>query len=256
MLDVHDLCVRFGERTVLDHVSLHIDTGDVVALVGPSGSGKTILLRVIAGLRQPDTGSVWLDDREITNEPSHRRGVGLVFQDNQLFPHRTVGQNIAFGLRVAGRNKHAQRVRVDELLALVGLRGFADRSVGSLSGGEAKRVALARSLAPHPAVLLLDEPSTGVDPVSRRVFWEIIHALSRQGITILVTTHYMDEAESCDVVSFILDGRIIDHDTPQNLIAGEAGARNLEDFFIHRVEQVTGRAVSGTFREMRFIHEK
>jgi len=198
MLDVHDLCVRFGERTVLDHVSLHIDSGDVVALVGPSGSGKTTLLRVIAGLRQPDTGSVWLDDREITNEPSHRRGVGLVFQDNQLFPHRTVGQNIAFGLRVAGRNKHAQRVRVDELLALVDLRGFADRSVGSLSGGEAKRVALARSLAPHPAVLLLDEPLNGLDPeLHDRLATDLAALLRSTGTTALIVTH--DRAEAAAI---------------------------------------------------------
>ena len=198
MLDVHDLCVRFGERTVLDHVSLHIDSGDVVALVGPSGSGKTTLLRVIAGLRQPDSGSVWLDDREITNEPSHRRGVGLVFQDNQLFPHRTVGENIAFGLRVARRSKHEQRARVDELLTLVGLPSFADRSVGALSGGEAKRVALARSLAPHPAMLLLDEPLNGLDPeLHDRLAADLAALLRSTGTTALIVTH--DRAEAATI---------------------------------------------------------
>jgi thiamine transport system ATP-binding protein len=147
VLVVGDVVVRFGSRTVLDRVRLTVDRQEIVALQGPSGCGKSTLLRVIAGLLPPDAGTVHLDGRDVTPLPPHRRGIGLVFQDDQLFPHLDVEANVAFGLRMQ-RVPAAERCRrVDELLELVGLAGFGSRSVTSLSGGEAKRIALARSLA-------------------------------------------------------------------------------------------------------------
>ena len=195
MLAARDVVVRFGERTVLDRVSLEVATGEVVALLGPSGAGKSTLLRVLAGLLVADGGSVWLDDRDITHVPSHQRNIGLVFQDEQLFPHLTVAQNIGFGLKMRRLERAAVAARVEELLTLVGLPDFGDRSVTNLSGGEAKRVALARSLAPRPAVLLLDEPLTGLDrDLHDRLAGELADVLRATGTTALLVTHDHDEA--------------------------------------------------------------
>ena len=195
MLAVRDITVRFGPRTVLDAVDLDVAASEVVALLGPSGSGKSTLLRVIAGLLVPDGGSVTVDGRAVTSLPAHQRNIGLVFQDEQLFPHLSVAQNIGFGLRMQGAAKAAIAARVAELLALVGLPGFADRSVGRLSGGEAKRVALARSLAPRPAVLLLDEPLTGLDrDLHDRLATDLAALLRATATTALLVTHNPDEA--------------------------------------------------------------
>ena len=195
MLDIREVVVRFDGRTVLDHVSLQVDTGEVVAVLGPSGSGKSTLLRVVAGLLEPDSGAVLVDGDDVTHRPAHLRRIGLVFQDEQLFPHLDVAGNIAFGLRMRGDDRAAIRTRVDELLELVGLRGFGDRRVDRLSGGEAKRVALARSLAPRPAVLLLDEPLTGLDrELHDRLAAELAAMLRSTGTTALLVTHDVDEA--------------------------------------------------------------
>ena len=200
MLDAIEIVVAFGDRVVLDGVSLHADRAEIVALQGPSGSGKSTLLRVIAGLQQPDAGTVHLDGRDITTTPVHRRSIGLVFQDDQLFPHRDVAGNVEFGLRMshAGRARRAERSRrVHEVLDLVGLQGFGSRSVTSLSGGEAKRVALARSLAPAPPVLLLDEPLTGLDhELHDRLADDLARLLRATGTTAIIVTHDRAEAES------------------------------------------------------------
>jgi thiamine transport system ATP-binding protein len=198
-LVVHDVCVTFdpGARPVLEHVSLRIDTGEVVALLGPSGAGKSTLLRVIAGLVVPDHGTIAVDERDVTHVPVHRRGIGLVFQDNQLFPHRDVAGNIEFGLRMLGTHADERRGRVEELLVLVGLAGLGNRSVGSLSGGEAKRVALARSLAPRPPILLLDEPLTGLDDALHDRLTSDLRAILRAtATTVLLVTHDADEARA------------------------------------------------------------
>lgn len=200
VLDAVEIVVAFGDRVVLDRVTLHADRGEVVALQGPSGSGKSTLLRVIAGLLQPDAGTVHLDGRDITTTPVHRRSIGLVFQDDQLFPHRDVAGNVEFGLRMSnhGRAHRVERSRrVREVLELVGLQGFESRSVTSLSGGEAKRVALARSLAPAPPVLLLDEPLTGLDhELHDRLADDLARLLRATNTTAIIVTHDRAEAES------------------------------------------------------------
>lgn len=195
MLDARDITVRFGERIVLDRVGLSVADGEVLALLGPSGIGKSTLLRVVAGLLTPDGGSVWLDGEDVTDVPPHRRRVGLMFQDEQLFPHLDVAANVGFGPRMANWPAADVSARTEELLTLVGLQGFGTRRVGNLSGGEAKRVALARALAPRPRVLLLDEPLTGLDrELHDRLAADLAEVLRSTGTTAVLVTHDHDEA--------------------------------------------------------------
>jgi len=195
VLEVRDVTVRFADRVVLADTSLTVADGEVVALLGPSGSGKSTLLRVISGLLVPDSGDILVDGVVITALPTHRRSIGFVFQDEQLFPHRSVAANVEFGLRMSGWTKARRAERRNELLALVGLDGFADRRVTDLSGGEAKRVALARTLAPSPRIVLLDEPLTGLDrDLHDQLAAEVAKLLRATGTTALVVTHDRDEA--------------------------------------------------------------
>lgn len=194
-LRLRSVSVDFDGRSILHDVSLTVARGEIVAILGPSGSGKSTLLRLVAGLVEPTSGAVIIDDTDVTSVPTHRRGVGLVFQNNQLFPHLDVAANIAYGLRVAGMPVNQRRDRVSELLALVGLPGFGSRDVATLSGGEAARVALARSLATSPRVVLLDEPLSGLDHDLRYSLADDVRRVVRAaGSTSVVVTHDPDEA--------------------------------------------------------------
>lgn len=194
-LSLRGVTVAFGDRVVLRDVGFDVPDATTTAVVGPSGSGKSTLLRVIAGLHRPDSGTVLLDDVDVTDFPAHRRRVGMVFQDNQLFPHLNVAENVAFGLRMRHVDRTTRRRRVDELLATVGLSERADSDVSTLSGGESKRVALARALAPSPGVILFDEPLTGLDAsLHDRLVTELGHILSTTRTTAVLVTHDMSEA--------------------------------------------------------------
>lgn len=196
MLTVDSVLVSLGGERVLDGVSLSVAAGEVVAVFGPSGSGKSTLLRAVAGLVDVDSGRVLVDGVDVTAVPTHRRSVGMVFQDEQLFPHRDVAGNVSFGLEMAGVERGDRDSRVAELLSAVGLDGFGDRDVSTLSGGEAKRVAVARSLAPRPTVLLADEPLTGLDAdLHDRLAIEVRSVLRASGTTTLWVTHDRAEAE-------------------------------------------------------------
>ena len=194
-LDVAGATVRFGKAVALDGLDLHLDAGEVAVVLGPSGSGKSTLLRAIAGLQPLDCGQVLLDGVDQTDVPPHRRGVGLMFQEHALFPHRDVAANIGFGLRMQKRPRAEIQGRVAELLDMVDLPEFGDRPIHTLSGGEQQRVALARALAPEPAILLLDEPLGALDRLLRESLTSDLRALfTRLDLTVVAVTH--DHAEA------------------------------------------------------------
>ena len=217
-LEVRRVGVQLGRVAVLDDVSLTARGGEIVALLGPSGCGKTTLLRVIAGL-QPHAGEVRWRGQSLAAVPAHRRGFGLVFQDQALFPHLDVERNVAFGLRMQAGSAADRGRRVAELLELVGLSGFSRRPVDSLSGGEAQRVALARALAPHPRLLMLDEPLSGLDrPLREQLLVDLPRILRRLGQTALFVTHDLEEALAvADRVAVMRAGRIVQVGTPRAL---------------------------------------
>ena len=195
-LTITNVSFSYGDRSILTGVSLEIPTGTTTAVVAPSGSGKSTLLRVIAGLLTPSTGSIILDGKEMSQVPTHLRSIGVVFQDNQLFPHLNVYDNVMFGLRMSKTDKMIAERRCRELLELVGLDQAAKQSVLTLSGGESKRVALARALAPSPKVLLLDEPLTGLDhELHDRLAHDLRQILHSTSTTALLVTHFLPEAE-------------------------------------------------------------
>jgi thiamine transport system ATP-binding protein len=189
-LQVRNLSITYERRDLLTDVTLDVGADEIVALLGPSGSGKSSLLRCIAGVQMPDAGRITWDGTDITTMPAHRRRIGLVFQDPLLFPHRNVGGNVSFGLT------RATPQRVAELLQLVGLPGFEDRDVATLSGGEAQRVALARALAAEPVLLLLDEPFGALDRDLRdRLAIDVRDLLRRTRTPAVHVTHDREEAD-------------------------------------------------------------
>ncbi|WP_199547434.1 ABC transporter ATP-binding protein [Streptomyces sp. N35] len=208
--------VRFGGHAALDAVDLEVAEHEIVCVLGPSGSGKSTLLRVVAGLQDLDSGRVLLGGRDQRGVPAHQRGVGLMFQDHQLFPQRDVGGNVAFGPRMHGASQAERAARVAELLDLVGLPGAARRAVGSLSGGEQQRVALARALAPRPRLLMLDEPLGQLDRSLReRLVVELRELFGELGTTVLAVTHDQGEAFAlADRVVVMRDGRIAQSGAP------------------------------------------
>lgn len=226
MLSVEDVTVQFGETVALDDLALGVAEGEIVTVLGASGSGKSTLLRVIAGLQRPDAGHVLLDGQDLDPVPSHRRGIGMVFQDHALFHHRDVAGNVAFGLRMRGEALGETELRVRRLLDLVGLPGFEHRSVATLSGGEQQRVALARALAPEPRVLLLDEPLGSLDRRLRdRLLTDLDRLFSKIRLTALYVTHDQAEAFALgDRVAIMRDGQIAQTGTPDELWAHPADA--------------------------------
>jgi ABC-type Fe3+/spermidine/putrescine transport system ATPase subunit len=217
LLEVASVSKSFAGTHVLRDVSFHTGEGEIVCLLGPSGCGKTTLLRIIAGLEIADAGQVTFDGGTLGDVPVHRRGFGLMFQDYALFPHKDVMDNVAFGLRMRGLPPQQIEARVAEMLALVGLEGYEQRRVYDLSGGEQQRVALARSLAPGPRLLMLDEPLGSLDRALREELMNELRAILKQvGVTTVYVTHDQQEAFAvADRVIIMAGGRVVQEGTPQ-----------------------------------------
>ena len=232
LLQVSHIHQSFSGTPVLRDVSFHVEAGEIVCLLGPSGCGKTTLLRIIAGLEAPERGAVTFDERDLSSVPAHQRGFGLMFQDFALFPHKNVRENVIFGLRMQNLPVESIERQAQDALALVGLTGFETRDVNELSGGEKQRVALARSLAPRPRLLMLDEPLGSLDRKLREELMnELRRILKRAGLTSIYVTHDQQEAFAiADHVAIMNAGRIEQIGTPQGLYrqpASEWAARFL-----------------------------
>ena len=196
MLKVTNLSVSYAGTPIISDLSFEVPTATTLAITGPSGVGKSTVLQAICGLVRISSGAISVDDRDITQLPTHKRGIGMVTQTNDLFPHLTVSQNIAFGLRVRGVSPRETSDRVEEMLELVGLPDFSLREIESLSGGESRRIALARALAPSPKILLLDEPFTGLDDETRDVLMcQVKSILQSSSMTSILVTHDHSEAD-------------------------------------------------------------
>ncbi len=209
----------FGSVVAVRDVTLQLPEGKLISFLGPSGCGKTTLLRLIAGLETPDQGRIFLGRRDITQEPTHQRNLGMVFQSLALFPHLTVGQNIAYGLRINGWGQTRQSQRVEELLELMDLSGTQHRSIAQLSGGQRQRVAIARALAHSPQLFLLDEPLSALDAKLREAMQRELRLLQqRLGITTILVTHDQREAMTMsDLVAVMNAGQVKQVNTPLDL---------------------------------------
>jgi ABC-type Fe3+/spermidine/putrescine transport system ATPase subunit len=224
LLELDRIHKSYPDGWALSDVSFVVEQGEIVCLLGPSGCGKTTLLRVIGGLETPDGGRLLVDGKDVIHTPPHLRGFGLMFQEYALFPHKNVRANVAFGLRMQNLSREATAARVAEALALVGLEGFERRDVNQLSGGERQRVALARSLAPQPHLLMLDEPLGALDRGLReRLLDELPDILHRADATAITVTHDQEEAFAiADRVVLMRDGCIVQIGTPRHVYQNPA----------------------------------
>ncbi|MBN2086095.1 MAG: ABC transporter ATP-binding protein [Anaerolineales bacterium] len=226
MLELIDIRKSYEGKPLLEGVTMRVDRGETVCLLGPSGGGKSTLLRIAAGLEQPESGRVLWNGADITHTPANRRGFGLMFQDYALFPHLSVAENVAFGLRMQNLPKDRIRRETTEALARVELAGFERRRTADLSGGEQQRVALARALAPRPKLMMFDEPLGALDRALREQLAGQLHRLLRElQIPALYVTHDQEEAfGAAQRIALLHDGRIVQSGRPEELIARPASA--------------------------------
>ena len=232
---------RFGELVAVASLDLDIARGEVFGLLGPNGSGKTTTIRMLCGLVLPTSGTADVAGFDIiTQAEAVRRRIGYMSQRYGLYDELTVGENLRFYASVYGLVGRERTVRLAEHIEQLGLGPRLTQRAGTLSGGWKQRLALACATAHRPDLVFLDEPTAGVDPAARRTFWETIYALAAGGTTVLVTTHYMDEAERCQRLAFLSRGQLIGLGTPAEIVA-HFGATSVEDVFVRLQQQDEGR---------------
>jgi len=220
-IDVHGLSKSFGGRKVVSDLSMQVKRGAIYGFLGPNGSGKTTTIRMLCGLLTPDSGEGTCLGYDIRKQADRiRRHVGYMTQRFSLYQDLSVRENLEFVARLYGLP--SPRAAAREMIARLGLNGREEQLAGELSGGWKQRLALGACTLPSPKLLLLDEPTAGVDPKARREFWNEIHALAHEGLTVLVSTHYMDEAERCHEIAYIAYGQLLTHGTVEEVIAQSA----------------------------------
>jgi len=231
-IETRELTRRFGQLTAVQDLTLRIDRGEVFGLLGPNGSGKTTTIRMLCGLLEPSSGQAMVAGIDVAVAPEQvKQNIGYMSQRFGLYEDLTVTENLDFYAGVYGLRGPARTARLAAVIDFVGLGGRLQQLVSELSGGWKQRLALACALLHEPPVLFLDEPTAGVDPAARRTFWSAIYTLAKQGTTVLVTTHYMDEAERCARLAMMSGGRLIATGTPAE-VAAQVGGKTLEDAFI------------------------
>lgn len=231
-VDIHALTRRFGALTAVSQLTLAVHRGEVFGLLGPNGSGKTTTIRMLCGLLEPTDGTATVAGVDVRQAPERvKTQIGYMSQRFGLYEDLTVAENLEFYGGIYGLAGTARRDRIAHIVDFLGIGGRLGQIAGQLSGGWKQRLALGCALLHRPPVLFLDEPTAGVDPAARRNFWRAIHDLARDGTTVLVTTHYMDEAERCDRLGMMSLGHLIALGTPAE-VAQQVGGRTLEDAFI------------------------
>ncbi len=223
-IEVTDLSKRFGRFVAVDRVSFQVRRGEVFGFLGPNGSGKSTTIRMLCGILLPTSGTGRVAGFDVAHEPERvREHIGYMSQKFSLYEEMTVQENLDFFAGIYGLAGADATARLQEVLAIGGLAAHRDVLARDLPGGLRQRLALASAIIHRPSVLFLDEPTGGVDPISRREFWDLIRTMAANGTAIFVTTHYMDEAEHCHALAFIYQGRIIAHGSPVELKAGLKG---------------------------------
>jgi len=240
IIETRDLTKRFGDLTAVDHLSLTVPRGEIFGLVGPDGAGKTTTLRMLCGLMDPSEGSARVAGHDIARESQAVKDrIGYMAQRFGLYGDLTVGENMAFYADLFGIAGKDRETLSAQLLRMTRMEPFRERQAGKLSGGMKQKLALMCTLLHRPEILFLDEPTNGVDPVSRRDFWAILYQLLKDGITIFMTTAYLDEAERCNRVGLMHKGKLIRCDAPDEL-KRTTGAANLEGAFIQTIRELEG----------------
>jgi len=223
-IETHQLTRKFGDFTAVDKVSFEIPKGEIFGLLGPNGAGKTTLIRILCGILTPTEGEARVMGFEVCSQPEQiKQRIGYMSQKFSLYYDLTVTENLRFYANLYEVPLNTLKSRLAELIDMAGLRGYEKQLTGNLSGAWRQRLALACAIVHKPPMLFLDEPTAGVDPVSRREFWEMIYTLAGQGVSVLATTHYMDEAEFCNLIGMMYQARMIalaDPDTLKNTIKG------------------------------------
>ena len=236
------LTKRFGSFTAVDDVSLQVGKGEIFGFLGPNGAGKSTAIRILCGLLGPTSGQAWVHGFDVAREPERvKQSIGYMSQRFSLYDDLTVEENIDFFSGVYGVARERRPERKAYALKMAGLEGELPTMTRLLSGGWKQRLALGCAILHEPPIVFLDEPTSGVDPIARRQFWDLIYAMAEGGTTVFVTTHYMEEAEYCHRLSLMYKGRTIALGTPKELKAAFGEGATMDDVFIDSIEREEAR---------------
>jgi ABC-2 type transport system ATP-binding protein len=234
---IKDLVKRFGDFVAVDHVTLDVAPGEIFGFLGPNGAGKSTTIRILCGLLAPTSGAATVGGFDVAREPERvKQSIGYMSQKFSLYDDLTVEENIDFFAGIYGVPRARREERKAYALRMAGLEGERSRMTRLLAGGWKQRLALGCAILHQPPILFLDEPTSGVDPIARRQFWDLIYEMAEAGTTVFVTTHYMDEAEYCHRVALMYRGRTIELGTPAELKAGHPGLTTMDEVFISAIE--------------------